>query len=167
MPQLRFKYQDETGVFPKLKAAVNILCVAKGEDAFCTSGYRSLEKQKIINKQAASKPGRIQRADGSVYDKKGTCWAAAYGKSNHNYGIALDIDDLWFKSLTNDELARYGLIKPMPHEPWHVELIETRKITGDAKKVFYFQYTHCLVADGVCGSKTRAKMAELGVKSLC
>ena len=167
MPNVKFKYSDETGVYPKLIAAVNKLCQDKGKDCTCTSGYRSLAKQKETNKGVlVSTPGCTQRTDGSVYNKKGQCLAAAYGKSNHCYGIALDITDTWFKALTNSELVKYGLVKPMSYEPWHVELIETRKLSAEQKKVFYFQYVHGLVADGIAGPKTRAKMAELGVKSL-
>jgi hypothetical protein len=167
MAKLKFKYSDESGVYPKLIQAINVLCVAKGKDCTCTSGYRSKERQKVINQQVLhSTPGSRQLADGSVYNKAGQCLAAAYGKSNHCYGMALDITDTWFKSLKNTELAKYGLIKPMDYEPWHVELIETRKIPVDNKKVFYFQYTNGLVADGIAGPKTRAKMAEVGVKEL-
>jgi hypothetical protein len=160
--KVTFKYSDETGVYPKLIEAVNKLCEANGKDCLCTSGYRSLDKQKIINKQALNDgPGRTQRADGSVYDKYGKCWAAAYGKSNHCYGMALDITDTWFKGLANTELSKYGLIKPLDYEPWHIELIETRKLTENQKPAFYFQYTHGLVADGIAGPKTKAKVQEV------
>ncbi len=134
MPQVKFKYQDEALVYPNLVQAVNALCTAKGKDALCTSGYRSLEKQKVINKQVASVPGRTQRPDGSVYDKAGKCWAAAYGKSNHNYCIAMDIDGEWFKKLTNSDLYKYGLFKPMSHEPWHIQLLEHSNLTQAQKE---------------------------------
>ena len=43
MPQVKFKYQDEACVYPKLLQAVYALCTAKGKDALCTSAYRSIE----------------------------------------------------------------------------------------------------------------------------
>ncbi len=177
MPQVKYKYQDESYVYPKLIAAVNTLCAAKGKDALCTSGYRSLEKQKIINKQALNNgPGRIQRPDGSVYDKQGKCWAAAYGKSNHNYCIAMDIDDDWFKKLTNSDLYKYGLFKPVAHEPWHVQLLELSSITQQQKETIRdacikgvsrymnikdFQVLAGLQFDGIKGPKTKEKLVEM------
>ncbi len=177
MPNVKFKYPDEACVYPKLVQAVNALCVAKGKDTLCTSGYRSLEKQKIINKQALNAgPGRIQRADGSVYDKAGKCWAAAYGKSNHCYCIAMDITDEWFKKLTNSDLYKYSLFKPMSHEPWHVQLLELSSITQEQKETIRdsctkgvsmemdikdFQVLAGLQADGVNGPKTRAAAKQV------
>lgn len=177
MPRVKFKYQDEACVYPKLVLAVNSLCVAKGKDALCTSGYRSLEKQKIINQQALNAgPGRYQRADGSVYDKNGKCWAAAYGKSNHCYCIAMDITDDWFKKLTNSDLYKYGLYKPIAHEPWHVQLLEHSNITQAQKEIIRdvcikgvskdmtvkdFQVLAGLQADGIVGPKTQAAAKEI------
>ncbi len=162
MHSVIFKYPDETCVYQKLVDAVNALCAAEGKSCTCTSGYRSLSKQIIINKQKLNESlGNYQVASGAVYNVKGQCIAGAYGKSNHCFGIALDIDDAWFKALTNKELAKYGLIKSMDYELWHVELIETRKLTQDQKPAFYFQYTHNLVADGIAGPKTKEKAIEV------
>lgn len=177
MSSLKFKYPDEACVYPKLIAAVNALCETKGKDALCTSGYRSLEKQKTINKQVLSEgPGRTQRSDGSVYDKNGKCWAAAYDKSNHCYCIAMDITDEWFKKLTNSDLYKYGLFKPMAHEPWHVQLLEQSGITQTQKETIRdacikgvsrnmdvkgFQVLAGLQADGIAGPKTKEKLKEM------
>ncbi|WP_024831588.1 peptidoglycan-binding protein [Ruminiclostridium josui] len=177
MPQVKFKYLDETSVYPKLIVAVNTLCVAKGRDCLCTSGFRSVEKQKIIARQVlADNPGSKQRADGSVYSKNGECLAAAYGKSNHCYCIAMDIGDSWFKSLGNDELKKYGLVKPMSYEPWHVQLIEHNGISLSQKEAIRnsvlrgvnigmniktFQSMTGLKADGIAGPITKAKAMEV------
>ncbi len=177
MPQVGFKYPDETSVYPKLIDAVNTLCVAKGRDCLCTSGFRSVEKQKIIAKQVlADNPGSKQRADGSVYGKNGECLAAAYGKSNHCYCIAMDIGDSWFKLLGNDELKKYGLVKPMSYEPWHVQLLEHTGLSLAQKEVIRgsvlkgvnigmnvktFQGMTGLKADGINGPVTKAKAKEV------
>lgn len=175
MSSLKFKYPDEACVYPKLIAAVNALCETKGKDALCTSGYRSLEKQKITNKLAASISGRTQRSDGSVYDKLGKCWAAAYGESNHNYCIAMDMDG-WIENINNTELKKYGLIKPMAHEPWHIQLIEHTGIGKTQKEIIRdacikgvsrdmnakdFQVLAGLQADGIVGPKTKEKLKEM------
>ncbi len=177
MPQVKFKYLDETSVYPKLIAAVNILCAAKGRDCLCTSGFRNVEKQKVIAKQVlADNPGSKQRTDGSVYSKNGECLAAAYGKSNHCYCIAMDIGDSWFKLLGNDELKKYGLVKPMSYEPWHVQLLEHNGLSLSQKEeirenvlrgvvkdmdVKTFQSMTGLNADGIAGPVTKAKAKEV------
>ncbi len=177
MPNVKFKYQDERFVYQKLIDQVNVLCTAKGKDCLCTSGYRSVEKQKIINAQVlAQSKSNYQRPNGAVYNSKGQCLAAAYGFSNHCYCIAMDIDDTWFKALTNAELEKYGLIKPMDYEPWHVQLIEHQGITQAQKEAIRnsvlkgvitgmnikdFQLMTGLKADGIVGPKTIAKAKEV------
>lgn len=138
MYNLRFKYSDEKIVDPKLIGAVEKLCTDYKKVLTVSSGYRSLEKQKIINAQKlAETKGNIQRPDGSVYNSQGLCLASAYGCSNHNYGLALDIPDEWFKMLTNTQLKKYNLVKPMSYEPWHVEYIPNRGFNIDNKKIFF------------------------------
>ncbi len=181
---VKFKYPDEYFVYPKLISAVNTLCEAKGKNCLCTSGYRSLEKQKIINAQSLAqrkKQGAYRITDpndkryGAVYTPDGKCWAGAYGKSNHCFCIAMDITDPWFNALKNAELKKYGLIKPMDHEPWHVQLLEHQGISQSQKEairdsvlkgvgdmnVKEFQAMTGLTADGVTGPKTKAKAKEV------
>jgi hypothetical protein len=163
MAGLMFKYADEKGILPELYSAMDKFLKSRKWIRKSSSAFRSTSKQKIINAQVAKQHGVKQNADGSVY-ACGKYWASAYGRSNHNYGMALDMDGM--NSVTNEELKPFGLCKPMVHEPWHFELIKFRGLSQDQKKVLYFQYTHGLVADGICGPKTRAKMAELGVKKI-
>lgn len=177
---VKFKYTEERFVYQKLIDAVNILCTAKGKDCLCTSGYRSLEKQKIINAQSLAQrksQGGYQRADGAVYTPDGKCWAAAYGKSNHCYCIAMDITDEWFNKLSNAELKKYGLIKPISYEPWHVQLIEHQGISQTKKEqirdsvlkgngdddmnIKEFQTITGLNADGIIGDNTKNKAKEM------
>jgi hypothetical protein len=176
MPQVKFKYKDEACVYPKLIQAVNALCSAKGRDCLCTSGYRSSEKQRAINAESLrSHKGAYQKPNGAVYTPDGKCWAAAYGKSNHCFCIAMDITDDWFKKLTNTELKKYGLIKPMSYESWHVQLLEHQGITQTQKQairdsvikgvedmnVSEFQTMTGLKADGIIGPKTKEKAKEI------
>ena len=177
MASVKFKYQDEAAVYSKLVNAVNTLCAAKGKDCLCTSGYRSPSKQKIINTQSLQcHKGAYQKPDGSVWTKDGKCWAAAYGKSNHCYCIAMDITDSWFQALTNTELKKYGLVKPMSYEPWHVQLLEHNGISQEQKEsirdsvlkgaginmsIKEFQAMNGLKADGIVGPKTIAKAKEV------
>ena len=182
MGQLKFKHADQMNVYPKLIAAVNKLCEDKGRDCLCVAGYRSLACQIATAKQLSqTNKGSYQDTDpkspyyGAVYNKDGQRIGAAYGKSNHCFGLALDIETAWFKKLTNKDLARYGLIKPMDYEDWHVELIETKGLSLENKKKLYesfkdgdeymdikeFQQITGLAPDGIIGSKTKSKAKEV------
>ncbi len=177
MPSVKFKYQDERFVYQKLIDQINILCTAKSNDCLCTSGYRSLAKQKLINAQSLQcHKGAYQKPDGSVWTNDGKCWAAAYGKSNHCYCFAMDITDPWFTALTNTELKKYGLVKPMSYEPWHVQLLEHQGITQAQKEAIRdralkgadkgmnikeFQAMTGLTADGIVGPVTKAKARDV------
>lgn len=183
MACVKFKYADERFVFHKLINQINILCVAKGKDCTCTSGFRSIDKQKIINAQVVTQrksQGAYQLSNGAVYTGTGAnrkCWASAYGQSNHCFCIAMDIDDEWFKALSNVELKKYGLIKPMDYEPWHVQLLEHQGISQEQKEqirdnvlngmgdddmtVKDFQTITGITADGIVGNKTKEKAKEM------
>lgn len=177
MQTVKFKYPDQAQVYPKLLQAVTKFCNDKGKKVTCVSGYRSLQNQIETNQSVLiSNPGSTQRADGSVYNKRGQCLAAAYGKSNHCFCLAMDIGDAWFETVSNAELAVYRLIKPMDYEPWHAELIETRGISQAKKeairdtclKGWYknmtleeFQILLGLTADGINGPKTKEKAEEI------
>ncbi len=185
MSQVKFKYQDEACVYQKLIDAVNTLCKVHKKDCLCTSGYRSPAKQKLVNAQSLAQrknQGAYQITDpndkryGAVYTPDGKCWAGAYGKSNHCFCIAMDITDPWFNALTNAELKKYGLIKPIDYEPWHVQLLEHQGIseaqkidirdsllkgTGDNMYVKEFQAMTGLTPDGVVGTKTKEKAKEV------
>lgn len=177
MQKVLFKYPDEVYVIQKLIDAVNALCIDMGKNCTCTSGYRSLQKQITINKQKLNESScNYQTASGAVYNAKGQCIAAAYGESNHCFCIAMDISDEWFKDLSNAKLKKYGLVKPIPYEPWHVQLIEHNGITKAQKErirdsvltggdkgmdVKGFQAMEGLTADGIAGSKTKEKAREV------
>lgn len=134
MSKVIFKHKDQIYIYKKLLDAVNKLCEDYGKDALCVAGYRSLECQKATNAGVLAKcKTNYQKSNGAVYNAKGQCLASAYGQSNHCFTIALDFDG-WIEDLTNAQLKKYGLVKPMDYEPWHVTLIELVGIS-DAKKI--------------------------------
>lgn len=135
-----FKHADQAYIYPKLLAAVNQVCADFKKDAECSSGYRTLECQKATAQIVlATRKGSYQVKNGAVYTGEGSdriCWASAYGESNHCFCIAMDMGG-WFEELTNKQLAKYGLYKPMAHEPWHVtlsELVGIGKVQKEAIK---------------------------------
>jgi hypothetical protein len=179
MCHVKFKYPDQSCVYPKLLSAINQVCRDLGKDAVCTSGYRTLECQKATAKVVLAKnKGSYQLSDGSVYIGYGQnrkCLASAYGKSNHCFGLAMDMDG-WFENLSNQKLKKYGLIKPLDYEPWHVQLIELTGISENVKiairdsilkgednvmTIKEFQALTGLETDGIPGPKTQKKAKEL------
>ncbi|HEX2928048.1 MAG TPA: peptidoglycan-binding protein [Ruminiclostridium sp.] len=174
-----FKHPDQAYIYPKLLSAVNRVCSDYKNNAECSSGYRSLQCQKDTAKLVlAQYKDSYQLEDGSVYIGTGStkkCLAAAYGKSNHCFCIAMDING-WFEKLTNEQLKKYGLIKPIPYEPWHVQLIEHTGISEEQKifirnsclkeeglcmNIKEFQAMTGLQTDGISGPKTQSKAKEV------
>lgn len=87
---------------------------AKGKTINISSGYRTIEEQTTLWNNS---------------DKSGKM-VAEPGKSRHNYGLAVDVSDNWIKQMSSKELEKYGLHKPMSYENWHIEPIETKKISS-------------------------------------
>lgn len=179
MYSVKFKHSEQASVYPKLLAAVNQVCNDFKKNAECSAGYRTLECQKATAKLVlVQNKDSYQLKDGSVYIGIGDnrkCLASAYGKSNHCFCIAMDMIG-WFMDLTNTQLKNYGLIKPIAHEPWHVQLAELTGISEDQKEairdsclrgdgvlmnVTEFQAMTGLKTDGVSGPKTQEKAKEV------
>ena len=89
---------------------LNNLANAHGKQLHIISGYRSIEEQTVLYNNS-DKSGRL---------------VAPPGYSRHNAGLAVDVTSEWAKNLTNPELAKYGLHKPMCYENWHIEPLETQ-----------------------------------------
>lgn len=90
------------------------------------SGYRSPEQQKKLWDAAVKKYGSARAT---------RRWVAPPGRSSHNSGRAADLgfEGGSFKSMPPEVRAwvhqnahKYGLKFPMGHEPWHIEMQETR-----------------------------------------
>ena len=95
-----------------------------GPDALrITSAYRSPELQGQLYQEALKKYGTPEET---------RRWVAPAGRSQHNFGTAVDFANLqgqllrdpnspeakWLKA----NAARFGLAVPLPNEPWQVEL---------------------------------------------
>lgn len=89
-----------------------------------TEGWRSYPEQVRIWKLTKKRVGGFQNA------KR---WAAPPGCSNHGRGYAADLGgDL---QLAHRLAAKHGLVFPMSHEPWHVELAGIPSQSGNVKSV--------------------------------
>ena len=58
---------------------------------------------------------------------------AAPGTSPHEDDLAID-GDLRIEAISNYTLARFGLCRPMGYEPWHIQPIETKGMSLEARK---------------------------------
>lgn len=100
---------DVEGLVPGFANRLAGLAASRGQKIHITSGYRSIEEQRVLWENS---------------DKTGK-WVAAPYKSRHNYGLAIDTSS-FPKYMSNAELAKFGLYKPMPYEDWHIEPVETK-----------------------------------------
>ncbi len=167
-------WQDR--IYPDFAKRLAHVAKLKENKLVITSGFRSIDEQVAAAKNAlAAHKDYYQKPNGAVYNTKGQCIVAAPGNSSHNWGVAVDIDG-WMETIPSTELEKYGLRRPMTYEPWHIEPIETKGLTIDAKKkTFYsymrgeyysmdiksFQMITGLIPDGIVGPKTIAKAEEM------
>ena len=80
-----------------------------GKKIQINSGYRSPEKQ------------------AALYKKIGPPKAAPPGRSLHEKGLAIDVNSSDGNSLEKmGLLAKYGFVRPMSYEPWHIQPVGAR-----------------------------------------
>jgi hypothetical protein len=99
---------EKNGLDEGFLSKLNRLAKAQGRTLNIDDGFRTYAEQAALWERS---------------DKSGK-WVAAPGTSRHEAGYAIDAK--WAESMTDEELARYGLWRPMDYEPWHVEPIETK-----------------------------------------
>lgn len=105
------KCYGDTDVDPVFLGRLAAIAEDYKKDAGITSGYRSVaEQQKIWDKTPVERRGK---------------YVAAPGHSRHQYGLAADVKS-WLLYVSNAQLEKYGLWKPMSYENWHIEPIETK-----------------------------------------
>lgn len=93
------------------------------------SGYRSIEHQRQLYEAAIAKYGSPAAA---------RRWVAPPGASMHNFGLAVDLgwnecgginySDQPISGWMTSNLGRFGLVRPLSNEGWHVEPIGGRAI---------------------------------------
>jgi hypothetical protein len=118
------------GLDPTFRANVAALISAAGRELGGTmviySGYRSIEHQRRLYNDALARYGS---------EREARRWVAPPGASMHNFGLAVDLRynearveygqrvSNWMSS----NLARFGLVRPLSNEGWHVEPIGGRE----------------------------------------
>ncbi|MDU9693569.1 NlpC/P60 family protein [Priestia aryabhattai] len=98
-------------VNPELLIRISAVAKHYGKKITINSGYRTFEKQKELYDAYHSGRSSVE--------------AAKPGNSRHNYGLAIDVDD-WVQQLSEADIKKFGLHKPVSSENWHVEPLETK-----------------------------------------
>ena len=97
-----------------LDKAIRAMIAESGGKIKIVSGKRSTKRQAELYAAAVKKYG----------PKNARKWAAPPGRSKHERGEAYDLGgDL---KLAAQLAQKYGLYRPMAHEPWHFELVGSR-----------------------------------------
>lgn len=107
---------DKDGIDPVLLGRLAYFAKTYNKVIVITEGggYRSYEDQvKMYN---LYKAGKLQAT------------AAVPGTSWHGSGLAVDTSTYPIRGMTNAQLKKYGLCKPLSKEPWHIQPIETAKM---------------------------------------
>jgi D-alanyl-D-alanine carboxypeptidase len=115
-----------TGLIPQFKSrfkAAQAAANKKGHKLAITSGYRSLERQEFLYKRAIKRYGSAKAA---------SKWVLPPEKSNHPWGLAIDIN--YGVGGTKGKKAaawlekngyKYGLCRRYKNEWWHFEPLVT------------------------------------------
>lgn len=108
------------GLHPEFAARLRALIAASGGRVRPGSGYRSIQEQADLYRRFKAGTYKVPAV-------------APPGKSNHNFGLAMDLqgDLAW----ANANAHRFGLHFPVRGEPWHVEAIGLNRHTVNMSEI--------------------------------
>lgn len=102
------------GLHPLLARALDRLIAASRGSVHVVSGFRSSDKQTILWADAVARYGTAEAADD---------WVARPGTSMHEKGLAVDLGGNLEMAAAIVADLDLPLHRPLPHEPWHFELL--------------------------------------------
>lgn len=105
------------GLHPRLRQAVDRLVAALDGSVHVVSGFRDPGRQVQLWNQALARYGDPEVADD---------WVARPGHSMHEKGLAVDLGGDLERAAATAATLGLPLHRPLPHEPWHFELIGSR-----------------------------------------
>jgi len=106
------------GLNPILAQQIGGLIKASQGQVYLASGYRGVAQQEALYNKAAQQFG----------PSNANTWVADPQHSNHVHGRAADLGgDL---GVIGQLAPQFGLIAPMPWEPWHMEMSSTHKLAA-------------------------------------
>lgn len=114
-PESRLTGADYRKLDPVFAGRLAFAAKDNGINLHLTEAYRSPERQAELYRQYQQ---YLKTGQGSIK------LAAKPGTSRHEYRLAIDTSTQPIRGMANDQLAKYGLCKPIKSEPWHIEPIE-------------------------------------------
>lgn len=109
-------FAGTAGLHPSLGAAVDRLIEASRGAVYVVSGFRGPQEQARLWASALAEHGSAERADD---------WVAPPGSSKHELGLAVDLGGDLVLAERLVRSMRLPLTRPLAHEPWHFELVDT------------------------------------------
>ncbi len=103
-------YGDTGGLAPDFASRIEDL-LSRCPGLSITSGLRTTQQQAALYNQCLAERGSAEAC---------RSWVAVPGRSLHEQGIAVDVGG--DRGCMSAFLAELGLCRPLPNEPWHVEL---------------------------------------------
>lgn len=136
---LRFTHASQKNIEPALAGRLAYLCYVEDEMLNISRGLVTSVEQKAAGDALLAEHSDYYRDENGAVRRKNddVMMASAPGDSNHEARQAIDSGDSWLKALTNAYLESFGLYKPLPHEPWHVQCIETRGVSKTELKKYF------------------------------
>lgn len=104
------------GLHPALGSAVTRLIEASHGSIYVVSGFRGPREQARLWASALAEHGSVESADD---------WVAPPGTSMHERGLAVDLGGDLALADRLVRSMRLPLTRPLSHEPWHFELLDT------------------------------------------
>jgi len=123
---LKFPDSTHSKIHPVFADRLNDMAKDLGGTLVITSGFRSIDRQ-ISLIQSYYKTGKYTIGDGGKLIKNGKTMVAKPGYSKHQTGIAVDVSSSGIgakvRKMSNSQLKKYGVYKPMSYEDWHLQPI--------------------------------------------
>jgi len=131
-----YRYPTQSGIDPVFEGRLAALGAELGLVIVIVRGaVTTAEQTAIADLKLRQNPTWVKRPNGAVYNTKGQCMVAAPGSSPHEQHLAID-GDKRIEAMNNYTLARFGLIRPMAYEPWHIQPMETKGMTFAYREKF-------------------------------
>lgn len=122
------------GVNPTLLEKLSMAASELGKSVTITSGRRTIEEQAQMYKEWWEGGGKNGQKEVVTPTFGKVTTPARPGTSNHQHGNAVDINESLANELDrNGLLKNYGLVRPHPWDPVHIEMFENGGTIGAGK----------------------------------
>ena len=122
------------GVNPTLLEKLGMAAKELGKSVTINSGRRTIEEQAKMYQEWWEGGGKNGVAKVNTPSFGNVTTPAKPGNSNHQFGTAVDINESLANELERSGLLKkYGLVRPIPSDPVHIEMFENGGTIGAGK----------------------------------